>query len=154
MKKTAILTAILAACSLTAAETVLQESSFSYAYTSGAGIVDDSAAVDKKAGKMDSSKGWTLICNIPKELFGSKEITVSLRTDAKDSKGVFTVGIYNKKVKKIVLVKRLKAADYAKETYTDVPLGKWELKEGEYFFVGSLIPKATANIFVDKITFK
>lgn len=153
MKKTAILTAILAAGSLFA-ETVIQDSAFNY--SSGAAKVTDSAAVDKSAGRMDASKGWTLSYNINKDLFGPKVMTISLRTDHKDEKGAFTVGIYNRKSKKIVLSKRLTVGDFAKDSYSDVTFSKWDFKEGDYFFVGSIFPKnkTPGYIYVDKITFK
>ena len=156
MKNTMIFSAILAAGSLLAApsETVIQDAAFNY--VENAAKVNDPAASDKSAGKMDSTKGWTLTYSVPKTLFGARVMSISLRTDCKDPKGAFSVGVYNRKTKKIVLVKRLKAVEYAKDSYQDVSFSKWDFKEGDYIFIGSILPKnvAPGNIFVDKISFK
>ena len=156
MKKSLILLALAALCGVYAQnkETVVQDSAFSY--ESDAAKVADANASDRSAGRMNVTKGWTMKYFVPKTLAGEKTITVSLRSDLKDAKGTFVVGIYDKKIKKIVLAQRVKIANYAGTAYKDLNLGKWNFSDSNYIFISSLSPKHTqpGSIFVDKITFK
>ena len=140
---------------LTFLPSVVQEKDF--VFNGKALPVDDPAAVDGRAGKMDASQGWTMRYHVPDQLCGKRKVTIFFRTDITDPNGKFSLGIYDKFNRKNIYSRQIRAADYSGKNYKAIILDGVNLIPGSYIYFGSLQPKTELgkhHYYVDFIIFE